>query len=95
MNINEVIKYIESIPEGSPEVAMVIDAWKRRLKRNKSSKLWKFSLGDQVEFKDRQGCTHTGVITKINRVTACVKVPGTLGGLVTWKVASGLLKHAS
>lgn len=50
-----------------------------------------FRKNDQVEFEDRTGNTVRGTVSRVNKKTVTIDVPGTRG----WRVAPSLLRSVN
>ena len=86
MTVNEAITKIHSM--SSAELNLAIEAIKLRRTALARGSVQKLSVGDLVRFKNRQGTSVRGTVTKLNRKTAVVDCGGT-----QWRVTASLLSQ--
>jgi len=86
MTVNEAITKIHSM--SSAELNLAIEAIKLRRTALARGSVQRLSVGDLVRFKNRQGTSVRGTVTKLNRKTAVVDCGGT-----QWRVTASLLSQ--
>lgn len=84
MTTNEAITQIHRM--SSSELNLAVEAIKLRRTSLARGSVRSLSVGDLVKFRNRQGSTVRGSVTKLNRKTAVVDVQGT-----QWRVTASLL----
>ena len=85
MTTNEAITKIHSM--NSAELNLAVEAIKLRRTALARSATRSLSVGDSVRFRNRQGSTVRGTVTKLNRKTAVVDCG--VGG--SWRVTASML----
>ena len=84
MTTNEAITQIHRM--SSSELNLAVEAIKLRRTALARGSVRKLSVGDLVRFRNREGTTVRGSVTKLNRKTAVVDAGGT-----QWRVTASLL----
>ena len=86
--MNNVRTAVEAIRNSNnDELNQIIEAIKLQRTYLARTTARALAVGDTVEFTGRNGATHTGSVTKINRKTVLVKE-----GYTTWKVTASMLR---
>ena len=85
MTTNEALTQIHRM--NSAELALAVEAIKLRRTALARGSVRSLSIGDSVRFKNRQGSTQRGVVTKLNRKTAVVDC----GAQGSWRVTASML----
>lgn len=85
MTTNEALTQIHRM--NSAELALAVEAIKLRRTALARGSVRSLRIGDSVRFKNRQGSTQRGTVTKLNRKTAVVDC----GAAGSWRVTASLL----
>lgn len=84
-NVKDIIAGIRSV-DNNQDMRDIIDAVNDQQKQIARMSSRKFSVGDYVYFKNKQGEVISGPVIKVNPSTVKVQV-----GMVKWTVNAGLL----